>query len=175
MKNPCRDCEHLSESKNDPKCTQCDKRIEYIRSLGGANDMQPILGINGGGQSPTVGADYDAGKEYKEMAETKICSKVDCRHGGKPQPLDDFDKNKDMADGRVSNCKDCRRKSQREKSNGGKKKYTKKAAPSEIIPVSAPLFKENPYIITIDLSETPEIYHKLAEREAVDIIMNALR
>jgi len=174
MKNPCRECEHLTESKNDPKCTQCEKRIEYVRSMGRANDMQPILAVNGGGQTVSVGADYDAGKDYKKMGETKICSKPDCKHGGKPQPLDEFDKNKEMVGGRVSNCKDCRRKAQREKAAGDKRKYTKKADPGAIIQGPA-IFKDCPYTITIDLSETPEIYHKLAEREAIDIIMNALR
>ena len=173
MKNPCRDCSRLSDNKNDPICMQCNLRVEYVRSLGGANDMQPLLGLNGGGQSPTVGADYDAGKDYKEMENEKICSKADCKHGGKPQPLDEFDKAKGVP---LGYCKSCRRKLQREKGNGGKRKYTKKAAPPEIVQWPAkPLSAINPYIITIDLSETPEIYHKLAEREAIDIIMNALR
>jgi len=152
---------------------QCNLRVEYVRSMGGVNDMQPLVGINGGGQSPTVGADYDAGKEYQEMGETKICSKSDCKHKGEPQPLDEFDKAKGVP---LGYCKSCRRKLQREKGNGGKRKYTKKAEPAAIAQGPAkPLTTSGPYIITIDLSETPEIYHKLAEREAIDIIMNALK
>ena len=177
MKNPCRDCEHLPESKNGPVCMQCDKRIEYVRSLGDVNDMQPLLGINGGGKTVSVGADYDAGKEYLEMGETKICSRPDCEHNGEPQPLSNFDKNKGYADGMTTICKDCRRRYQR-KRDGGKRKYTKKVDLAEI--VQGPARPETaaaggPYIITIDLSETPELYHQLAEREAIDIIMNALR
>jgi len=135
---------------------QCNLRVEYVRSLGGANDMQPLLGLNGGGQSPTVGADYDAGKDYNEMGETKVCTKADCRHKGEPQPLEEFYKG-------ASQCKDCFRA------------YDKKKRP---IKITADLVKKpdaGRFIITIDLSETPELYHKLAEREAVDIIMNALR
>ena len=32
MKNPCRECEFLGENKNDPVCTECEKRVEYVRS-----------------------------------------------------------------------------------------------------------------------------------------------
>ena len=174
MKNPCRDCSRLSDNKNDPIRTQCEKRVEYVRSMGRVNDMQPLLGINGGGQTVSVGADYDAGKEYLEMEETKICNRPDCEHNGNPQPLDGFDKNKEMADGRTNTCKDCRRRYQRDKAEGGKRKHEKKVDPAEVIQGPA-IYKDCPYIITIDLSETPEIYHKLAEREAIDIIMNALR
>jgi len=176
MKNPCLECEHLGDNKNDPVCTQCDRRIEYVQGLGGINDMQPLLGLNGGGSSPSVGADYDAGKEgIEEMGDTKVCSKADCEHKGEPQSLDDFDKNKTMSDGRASYCKDCRRRSQRDKKNSDKRrKYTKKIDPPEI-EQGPPIPASIPYIITIDLSESPELYHKLAEREAIDIIMNALR
>lgn len=161
MKNPCRECEHLTESKNDPKCTQCDKRIEYVRSLGGANDMQPLLGLNGGGKTIPVGADYDAGKDYKEMGEPKICSKADCEHGGEPQALDNFYKGASM-------CKDCFRDYEK------KKKQAKKIKSAEIIQGPA-IYKDCPYTILIDLSETPELYRKLAEREAASIIRDALR
>ena len=162
MKNPCRECEHLTESKNGPKCMQCNLRVEYVRSMGGVNDMQPLVGINGGGQSPTVGADYDAGKEYQEMGETKICSKSDCKHKGEPQALENYYKG-------ASQCKDCFRAYDK------KKNRAKKVKPPEVAQGPAPLAASGPYILTIDLSETPEIYHKLAEREAIDIIMNALR
>lgn len=40
----------------------------------------------------------------------KICSNKNCEHGGKPQPVNNFDLNKDKKDGYHSNCKDCRRK-----------------------------------------------------------------
>jgi len=170
MKNPCRECENLYENKNDPACTECEKRVEYVRSLGGVNDMQPLVGLNGGGKTIPVGADYDAGKEYLEMGETKVCSKADCEHKGEPQPLDEFDKAKGVP---LGYCKSCRRRLQREKS-GSKKKYIKTAKPPEIIPWHAkPLSAISPYIITIELSE--EFYRRLAEREAINIIMNALR
>jgi len=107
MKNPCRDCEHLTENKSKPVCTQCEKRFEYFHF-----DTQRHLGVNGGGQPPPVGADYDAGKEYLEM---KICNQADCAYGGKPQPLDAFDKNKNLADGRTNHCKNCRRTLHRKK------------------------------------------------------------
>ena len=35
MKNPCRDCERLDKDKNGPECTDCRRRIDYIRRLGG--------------------------------------------------------------------------------------------------------------------------------------------
>jgi len=113
MKNPClynengAPCPLLNENKNDPRCTQCEKRFEYFHF-----DTQRHLGVNGGGQPPPVGADYDAGKEYLEM---KVCNQADCAFGGKPQPLEKFDKVKNMADGRASYCKSCRRKSYRDK------------------------------------------------------------
>lgn len=39
----------------------------------------------------------------------KICSNKNCIHGGKPQPVSNFDLNKDKKDGYHSNCKDCRK------------------------------------------------------------------
>jgi hypothetical protein len=43
----------------------------------------------------------------------KVCSRADCKHGGRPQPMDDFDNNKHTKDGKQSHCKTCRRNDQR--------------------------------------------------------------
>ena len=39
----------------------------------------------------------------------KVCSNPNCIHQGNPQPIINFDKNKDKKDGLHSNCKDCRK------------------------------------------------------------------
>jgi hypothetical protein len=43
----------------------------------------------------------------------KVCPHPKCPHGGKPQTIDDFDRNHKKADGRQAHCKDCRRRRQR--------------------------------------------------------------
>lgn len=42
--------------------------------------------------------------------ETKICSRKDCIHGGKPQPVTNFYKRKTTYDGYRCECKDCSKK-----------------------------------------------------------------
>ena len=57
------------------------------------------------------------GKDSKDMKVPKgmkVCSHKECEHGGKPQPLKDFDNCKTATDGKQSNCKSCRRKWQRD-------------------------------------------------------------
>lgn len=57
-----------------------------------------------------------ASKGTKAPKGTKVCNRKDCKHGGKPQPLDDFDKSKNnKTDGRQAYCKSCRRRYQRDR------------------------------------------------------------
>ena len=57
---------------------------------------------------------------------TKICSNKKCIHGGKPQPLSNFNKNKNHKDGYTSNCKDCIKKQKDKYYQENKEKVLKK-------------------------------------------------
>ena len=44
---------------------------------------------------------------FMDEIKTKVCSNKNCVHGGKPQPLTNFNKHRGHKDGLTSNCKDC--------------------------------------------------------------------
>lgn len=59
-----------------------------------------------------------------EKPEFKICSRKDCEHGGKSQPLDSFNRCSKAKDGKYSYCKDCVRRI-------GKERRSKQEAAAE--------------------------------------------
>jgi len=49
----------------------------------------------------------EAQNKKKEQAGYKICANKDCPHGGKPQPIENFSRNRQAKDGHKTWCKTC--------------------------------------------------------------------
>jgi len=113
LKNPCRSCSiHLrGGDKNCPECMGCAKRVAYARAVAGWE--HPVVEKI---QDEILRPERRQEKENTTMSilPTKICSRKECRHGGKPQPLKDFDTHSGSKDGKAYMCKDCRREKQRD-------------------------------------------------------------
>jgi hypothetical protein len=65
---------------------------------------------------------------------TKVCTREQCVHGGKPQPLASFDTHSASKDGKAYMCKDCRRQVQRSRAT----KLKADRAPVSPKPIPAP-------------------------------------
>lgn len=69
LKNPCLSCALLHEDKNNDKCSECNKRTDYIKLLEQSN--------------------YNFVRSEPKPV-TKICTNIKCHKAGIPQPVSNF-------------------------------------------------------------------------------------
>lgn len=212
MKNPCRECPRLGEDKNNPECTQCEKRVAYWQGLGSLSDMGPTLRTD----KTRAVAGPDHKKKEEPMAEqprpetTKVCRGPVCdalASGGVDRPLSDFGSGNGKH-GRNARCRMCvaydfvRRSAAKNgrqdpdpkayatrymAKKSGDKKRARGTAPetppaaslptgdaAETRAVATDLFTDGGLIVVLDFSARPDLYQKVADRGAWDILMDAL-
>ncbi|HUV78937.1 MAG TPA: hypothetical protein VMW06_12875, partial [Desulfobacterales bacterium] len=105
--SPCRGCKNEFEDKRKhPDCVACDLPIIYEKSLGCHSESVP--------------AEVVKMSENPEMS--KACTDPACEHGGKPQPIDNFQIHGPSGQ-RMGVCRDCMGR----KMSAGKKNKTSAA------------------------------------------------
>ncbi len=108
MKSPCLLCavHILGGDKNCTQCRDCQKRVDYVRAIGG---WAPAPAKTAAMAEPAPARQNQKEEPVMETTQaTKICRRADCPHGGKPQPIDNFAKNKIVKGGHENTCKTCR-------------------------------------------------------------------
>lgn len=127
MKSPCRGCLNEFEDKNKhPECKVCTLPIEAVNAIGKCPSSSMALEVI---KRDQMEEKTDARGQISEK--TKICSMAKCPHGGKSQPIGDFDNQKKAKDGKASYCKTCRKRIQ---SEYWKRKNKAKSPELEIYP-----------------------------------------
>jgi len=91
----------------DINCKDCDQG----RAVAAATDPEAVRDYKAGlkGVRDRSWHRKLAGKKEQRMttAKTKVCRRKACRHGGNPQPIENFNKNKARPDGLQDYCKEC--------------------------------------------------------------------
>ncbi len=113
MRNPCLTCDRKEESKNDPECVNCDKRIIYINYVTNGQDSLPdcMEDIHAHTSSPdqksTEQNTYDTNLVKDASASDKDKKCVCC---GEIKLIDDFYQAISCKDGYTNQCKKCIRR-----------------------------------------------------------------
>ncbi len=160
MNNPCATCSHKNESKlNNPICENCEKRFEYVDSMGHPNLPSQNL-------TPS--------RQVKDMKSNVKLVVKKCSACNEIKPLEDFPNSKKTKDGKDYLCRAC--KNERQKiynQNYINKKANKKPTVRETVkqesdaePVKQLPLK--PAIITINFSDYPELLSEITRLAKID-------
>ena len=106
MRNPCIGCPNYGDYDSHA-CQNCRKRAAYVTAMGGMTCSMPVALTDLCGRRREE--KIVKTPKPKTPAGMKVCSRKDCKHGGKPQLLNDFGNNKNKSDGKQVYCKACHR------------------------------------------------------------------
>jgi len=106
VKHPCIefDCPGVPARCPTSEQAKCQKVRAYVAGIGPANMPTPI------GMTTLSPHGKEGGKDMMNTEiepETKVCQRPNCKHGGKPQLIENFRPDSRCADGRKSACKEC--------------------------------------------------------------------
>lgn len=123
MKNPCLSCDLLDAKKDNPTCRDCERRVEYVRSLGGRSPVLPDTYLDARRFAPieerpasddpafvaemTRKADKFFAAALSDAAPAEVETRV-CRYCKEEKPLSDFPKHSGYKSGIETKCKDCK-------------------------------------------------------------------